>query len=84
MLMNLADASMSISIFYLSFLQVNWFLLKVEYSGSKFGIPVQIPSVIGLVEHVYTVQYVCQAICSDAVRVLKGKRNWNFLESMED
>lgn len=32
-------------------------MLKIEYSGSKLGISVQIPFVIGLVEHVYTVQY---------------------------
>lgn len=54
MLMNPADASMSISISYLSFLQVNWFVLKVEYSGSKLEISVQILFVIGLVEHVYS------------------------------
>lgn len=57
MLMNPADASMSISISYLIFLQVNWFVLNVEYSGSKLGISVQIPFAIGLIEHVYTVQY---------------------------
>lgn len=32
-------------------------MLKVEYSGSKLEISVQILFVIGLVQHVYTVQY---------------------------